>query len=140
MYSETGFPCTSHLPVTFCTFRQPLLVPFIAFSSRTRPVSALCPADILLHGFSIVRLRPFVKQKRPLPNLPAKFAPSTLRSRLYLQKLPFIQPRNAYRHQALRLRCSASLQKITAAAVLTIVAAIPGPTTAVGFTLPYCAR
>ena len=35
---------------------------------------------------------------------------------------------------------SITLQNTTATAVLTAVAAIPGPTMAVGFTLPYCAR
>lgn len=40
-------------------------------------------------------------------------------------------------HNYFFLLRSIIIQKMTATAVLTVVAAIPAPTTAVGFTLPY---
>ncbi len=46
MYSETDSVCTSHLPVTFCTFHRRLLVPFKAFLKYSQS-PAFCQGGFL---------------------------------------------------------------------------------------------
>lgn len=123
--------CLSTTSVLFhglAAFRSPpsLLLSPVSFLSQARWLS---PASVLFHG-----LAGFL---RPPAGVSLKIRPRRIRRERHMPLFSWGQKKR--RVHALRF-LSMILQKITAAAVLTAVAAIDGPTIAAGFALPYLLR